>query len=422
MIKRISTIVNTATFKQSQITIAGTLINGALGALFYIVLARLLGPSDFGLFIIATTTMVLIADIADIGTNTGLIRFASKNLTTNIDKAYRFLKLSLEIKFITWLISFAGLFLLTPFLAVEVFHKQGLILPLQLAGFGVGSALFFTFATSTLQAYQKYFLWTLINILTNALRLLLILALGYYLLLNLRSSLIAYIALPFFGFFITLFILPTRKILHSKNEFSLSKELFQYNIPVAIFTVIAAFSSKLDTYLTAALLSSKEVGIYGAANQLMQFMPQFISALGLVSSPKFASFQNNEQMLAYFKKFQLLVSGLVALGIVGIPIFAFIIPIALGMQYQQAVIPFIVLLVAQLVFLFSIPVHHGVIFYFGRPDVFIWVAIGHLILMGGLGYLLITNYGVLGAAITVLVGTIFNFLYPLVWLLIKLRR
>lgn len=417
----LKSILSTATFRQSQITVTGTLINGLLGFVFYILLARFLGPADFGLFIIATTSMVLIADIADIGTNTGLVRFVSKNLAENVDKAYRFLKLSLEIKFITWVISFLGLFFLSPFLAVEVFHKEKLTLPLQLAGFGVGSALFFTFATSALQAYQKYFLWSVVNILTNFIRLLLIFILGYYLILNLESSLIVYIALPFFGFFITLFILPARKIFQAKSEFSLAKELFKYNIPVAIFTAIAAFSAKLDIYLTAALLSSKEVGVYGIVNQLVIFVPQLVSALGLVASPKFSSFTNNQQMLIYFKKFQLLVFGLVALGILTIPIFVFFIPIALGSQYQESVVPFIVLFLAQLIFLFSIPVHHSVIFYFGRPDVFIWVSIGHLLIIGGLGYLLISNYGVIGASVTVAIGTTFNFLYPLIWLLIKLR-
>ena len=45
----LKSILATATFKQSQVTIVGTIINGVLGALFYIVLARFLGPSDFGI-------------------------------------------------------------------------------------------------------------------------------------------------------------------------------------------------------------------------------------------------------------------------------------------------------------------------------------------------------------------------------------
>ena len=415
-------ILNTATFRQSHITIEGTLINGALGALFYIVLARFLGPSDFGLLTISLTTLVLIADIADIGTNTGLIRFVSANLISQKDKAYRFLKLSLEIKLIAWGVAFLIVYLLAPFLATNIFHKEELLFPLRLVSLGVGSALLFSFATSSLQAYQKYFLWSLINILTNFLRLILLVALIYFSMLSVASSLFVYILLPFFGFFVTLFILPARKIFISQDEFKLSAELFKYNIPVATFSIIAAFSARLDTYLAAALLSSREVGIYGAASQLIQFMPQLVSALGLVSAPKFASFQDNRQMRTYFKKFQFFVLGLCLLGILTIPVSNYLIPVFFGLQYQEAVTPFTFLFLAQLIFLFSIPVHHSIIFYFARPDIFIRVAIGHLIIIGGLGYVMISYFGILGASITVLIGTIFNFIYPLIWLMLKLKR
>lgn len=416
----LKSIIKTATFRQSQITILGTIINGALGALFYIVLARFLGPSDFGLLTISLAALVLIADIADIGTNTGLVRFVSSNLTVNKEKAYKFLKLSLEIKLITWFVSFLIIFFLSPFLATQVFHKSELILPLRLVAFGVGGALLFTFATSMLQAYQKYLLWSLINVITNLLRLILIMIMSYFLILNIENSLLVYIILPFFGFFVSLLLVPARKIFESKDEFSLSRELFKYNIPVAIFTVIAAFSARLDTFLSATLLSAREVGIYGAANQSVQVVPQLVAALGLVAAPKFSSFQDNKQMLVYLKKFQLLVSGICLLGVLSIPVSFRLIPIMLP-QYQEAILPFVILFLAMLTFLFSLPVHISVIFYFARPDVFIWISIFHLIIIGGLGYLLISTFGVIGASITVLVGTIFNFLYPLIWLLIKLR-
>lgn len=415
-------IFSTATFKQSQITITGTILNGVLGLLFYVVLARFLGPSEFGLLTIALTTLVLVADIADIGTNTGLVRFVSSSLAVNKEKAFRFLKLSLAIKLIASLAVFIVIFFLSPYLSLNIFHKPQLILPLRLVGFGIGGALLFTFATSAFQAYQKYFLWSLINIVTNALRLLLIIVLGYYLKLNIENSLFIYIIMPFFGFFLALFILPTRNILRSKDEFNLLKELLRYNTPVAVFSIIAAFSTRLDTFLNAALLSVREVGIYGAANQLVQIMPQLVSALGLVSAPKFASFQNSSQMLTYFKKFQLFVSGLCILGILSIPLAVYFIPLLFGPAYKEAVIPFIILFLGFLIFLFSIPVHHSVIFYFGRPDVFIWVSIGHLIIISVLGYFMISNFGILGSAITVFFGMLFNFLYPLGWLLFKLRK
>ncbi len=415
-------MISTATFKQSSITIVGTMLNGFLGALFYILVARILGPVEFGLLTISIVTLTLISDIADIGTNTGLVRFVSANLVNNKDKAMRFLHLSLEIKLIVWLLTFLLVFTLSPFLATEIFHKKELTLALRLVSFGVGGALLFSFATSALQAFQKYFLWSGINIITNLLRLILIIFLGYSLKLNLENSLLIYIILPFFGFFISMLILPTRKIFSARKEFSLSKELFAYNIPVAIFSIIAAFSSRLDTYLSASLLSVREVGIYGAANQLAQVMPQLVSAIGLVAAPKFAGFQSREQMLTYFKKLQLLVTGICILGILSIPLAIYLIPIIYGSSYQEAVMPFIFIFLAMLVFLFSVPVHNAIIFYFGKPAVFIPVAIGHLLIIGILGYFLISNYGIIGASITVLIGTTFNFVYPLIWLLFKLKK
>ena len=163
----LKSILKTVTFKQSLITITGTIINGILGVLFYVALERYLGPAGFGLLTVSITTLVLIADIADIGINTGLIRFVPANLIVDKQKAHQFLKLSLEIKLITWFLSFMIIFFLSPFLATEVFHKSELVLPLKLVAFGVGGALLFSFATSTLQAYQKYFFWSLVNIITN---------------------------------------------------------------------------------------------------------------------------------------------------------------------------------------------------------------------------------------------------------------
>lgn len=422
MRKILNKVFKTATFKQSAITFIGTILNGLLGGLFYVFVARMLGPQDFGLLTISIVTLTLISDVADIGINTGLIRFVSANLLNNEAKAMRFLKLSLEIKIVVWAIVFLVVFFLSPFLAEAIFHKVELVLPLRLVAFGVGGALLFSFATSVLQAYQKYFLWSGINIITNFLRLMLIFILSYLLSLNIRSGLFVYIILPFFGFFISMLILPAKKIILAKGEFSLSKELFKYNIPVAIFTLIAAVSSRLDTYLTASLLSIREVGVYGAANQLVQIMPQLVSAIGLVAAPKFASFKNVKDMVAYLKKIQLFVLGLSFFLLLTIPFVAYLIPIIYGSSYQEAVLPYIFGFLAMLVFLLSVPIHISVIFYFARPDVFIYNAIGHLLLIGLFGYFMISNYGIVGASLTVLAGTIFNLLIPLFWLFLKLRK
>ena len=117
--------------------------------------------------------------------------------------------------------------------------------------------------------------------------------------LNLNSSFLTYILLPFFGFSLSLFFIPIKNILRVKDELKVKNEFLRFNFWVALFTIIAAFSSRLDTFLTARLLSPQEIGIYGAANQLVQVVPQIIAALGIVIAPKFSSFVNIKQMLTY---------------------------------------------------------------------------------------------------------------------------
>lgn len=415
-------ILSTATFKQSQITVIGTIINGVLGAFFYILLARFLGPFNFGLLTLSVAALTLIADIVDLGTNTGLVRFVSSNIASSQEKAWRFLKLSLEVKFVVWILVMALGNVFSPFAADKIFNKPELTLPLRLVMLGVGGALLFSYATSSLQALQKYFTWSIVNISTNFLRLLFILILVFYQRLDFISGLLIYLLLPFFGFSLACIFIPIKKIFMVQKEFVVAKEFFRYNFWVALFTLIAAFSSRLDTFLSARLLTVQELGVYGVANQLVQVVPQIIGALGVVAAPKFAGFQTTEQMLTYFKKFQLMVLGFAFLGALVIFISPFMIPLIYGGQYKDAVLPFIILLLAMLVFLISIPLHSSIMYYFGKPQVFVWISIGHLLIIGLAGYLLISNYGVVGAAIAVLIGTVFNFLVPLTWFLMRLRK
>lgn len=418
----LKSILGTATFKQSQITIIGTILNGFLGAVFYILMARFLGVFNFGLLTVSIATLTLIADIVDFGTNTGIVRFVSSSLISEENKSLKFLKLGLEVKFAVWILVIAVGIYLSPFIANNIFNKAELILPLKLVMFGVGGALLFSFATSTLQAFQRYFTWSVVNISANFFRVLLILILVFYQQLTFISGLLVYLFLPFFGFFLTLLFIPARKIFTAKDELGIAKEFFTYNFYVALFTLIAALSSRLDTFLTARLLTVQDLGIYGVANQLVQVVPQIVGALGVVAAPKFAGFQSIKQMLVYFKKFQLMVLGLAFLGTFVIFISPFFIPLIFGVEYKETVLPFIILFLAMLVFLISMPLHSSIIYYFGKPQVFVWISIGHLLIISFLGYFLISNYGITGAAMSVLIGTVFNFIAPLSWFLMRLRR
>lgn len=416
----ISEILKTRTIIHSSITLMGTVITGVLGILFYILVARFLGPDEFGILMISIALITMLADIANLGTDSGLIRFVGKHYQHDFNKSLQFMKLGLKVKLFVGIVIVVMGWLLVPFISDYFFQKQELILPLRLSLFGVFGALLFSFVTHSIQAIQKFAVWSFINIIMNGLRLFVILVLISQSHLALDSVLVTYIIMPFLGFLIGMLFLP--EFLLIKNENTIAKEFFHYNRWIAIFTIMAALSSRLDIFITGRLLSLEQVGIYSAASQVTSVVPQMIFALATVVAPKLASFNSDIDAKKYLKKLQLFVIGLSFAGILLIPVGAYLLPLFFGSAYQQSVTPFIILFVAQLIFLISLPAHQAVFYYFAYPKLFVWVALGNLLIISIVGWILIFTYGIIGAAVTVLIGNIFNFLVPGVWVLMKFSK
>ena len=366
------------------------------------------------------TVLTLIADVGDLGTDTGLVNFVSRYRSKKPIKARRFLKLGLKVKFFIWILVFLLGFGLSKIISVNLFKKPELTGTLSIAFIGVGTLLLFSFITHALQAFQKFWSWSIIQVGTNGLRVILILLLLSLGVLSLENTMWLYIAMPFVGFVVGIFIISP-KFLKVKNEVSVAKEFFKYNKWVAAFTLIAAFSSRLDTFISARLLSSYELGIYSAANQMVKIIPQIVVALGTVIAPIMAQMGSIEDLISYLKKTQFFVVVLALLGVLSIPVILYIIPLLFGNNYTSVGPIFIVLLFAMLIFLISIPVHMSVFYYFSYPKLFFWLSIVHLIIISVLGWKLILLYGAIGAASTVLVGQFVNFVVPLIWVIRNIR-
>ncbi|KKQ51480.1 MAG: Polysaccharide biosynthesis protein [Parcubacteria group bacterium GW2011_GWB1_38_8] len=414
-------VAATSTFRESSITFIGTVINGALGALFYIITARFLGPVLFGVMSVSIATLTLVSDIGDLGTDTGLVNFVSRNIKKDIKRAKRFLKLSLEVKLIVSVFVFVLGYIFAPFIATEIFKKSEYIQSLRISFAGVGSILLFSYLTHSLQSLQSFWRWSGILVATNALRFALVIVVFYFGYLSIVTSLWIYIIAPLIGFFIGLKWLP-RGFFNISNEGLVAKEFFRYNKWVAAFTLLAAVSSRIDTFITAGILTDFDVGIYQAATQMVKIVPQIVVAVGTVIAPKMATQGNTKEFIGYLKKSQLFVSGVCILGLTGIPVAIWFVPILFGTSYITVVPTFIVLFLAMLIFLFSSPIHTAVFYYFSHPKLFFWLALVNLVTVVTLGLILTSKYGAVGAAVTVLIGQLFNFIVPLVWVLRKIRK
>ncbi|MCX7928137.1 MAG: oligosaccharide flippase family protein [Patescibacteria group bacterium] len=419
--KYLKTVLQSKTLKDSSLTSVATLINGALGAFFYIYLARMLGPSDFGIFSVAIVTLTLVADITDFGTNSGIVNFVSKYVKVDSNKAYQFLKLALKIKIIVSIFVIVIGNFLASYLARSVFFKPELEFPLRLVFLGVAATHLFTFAICALQSYQKFLSWSFLQIFTNGLRLLSIFLASYLWSLNVVNSILIYLIYPFIGFLLVFVFIPN-SFIKVKNENKRFGEFFAYNKWIASFAIIAALNSRLDTFITARLLDSMQVGIYSAANQLVQVVPQIVGAIGAVLAPKIAACKNKKDLTSYLKKVQVMVLGIAFLGLVSIPVAIYFIPVLFGSEYLPSINVFIILMISMLIFLVAVPIHQTVFYFFQYPKLFSWIAIVNLLINAILGWFMISSYGVVGGALTVLVVQCISFIIPAWWVLCKLKE
>ena len=421
MKEKIKSIIATNTFKQTLVTSTGTILSGVLGLIFYIFLARMLEPVGFGIFSVTTASIALLASIANIGIDTGIVRFVGRYYGKDLLKVKQILKYAFKIKILSIIaLNILGWFLM-PFVTKNLLQKPELLFALRLSLLGAATSMLFSFVVSSIQAIQKFVVWSFLTTSINFLRLIVLGFLVYFSFVDVNNSIYLYIIIPFVGFFAGLIFIPSFFKIRKENE--VSKELFNYNKWIAIFTLIVAVSSRADTFITTRLLSLKEVGIYSVAVNLSSIVPSIVLALATVVAPKLASFTSDLDAKKYLEKLQMFVIFLAVVGITfGIPLSYFVIPKLYGMEYLSSITPFIVLLVSQALFLISIPSHSAIFYYFSYPKVFVYISLVHLSVVSILGWFLTKSYGYVGASFSMLIGNIFNFVLPFGWVVKRLYK
>jgi len=404
MHKLISQAVRTSTFRQTAITTISTFASAGLGAVFYLVLAKLMSPSDYGLFTLATTFALLIISIGDLGSGQSLIRFTGQNLK---DQAYfPYALISLRIKILTGTLSLAAFYFLARPLAVQLVNQPDLAPLLPVAGLVGTSLLLLSFVSDLARGLQKFILWGGIQIGSNIVRLGL-LGLNFAVFSVSPASALFVFALAPIIVFVVAWGWLDKGILNSSITKSQIASYWSYNKWTAAFIIASAVTSRMDTFVSARFLSLDQVGIYGLANTMAAFMPQLSGAFGAVTSAKFASFQDPVHAAGYLKK-AILFTTVVSLGVAAV-----MIPVALaviwftGSGYQAAFAPFLVLLAALALFTSFNPLRDSIFYFHARPDIFFWVSVFQSIVIVAVGTWLIPKYGVIGSALTVLISLLF---------------
>lgn len=404
MYKKIINLFSSKTLKQSAITVISTFLSAGLGAVYYLILARLLGPHNYGLLSLGTVVLTILLTVADVGSGQGTVRFVAEHKTS--PEYLSFAKLALQVKIYSGLFTSVVLTLFSQPIAVFIVHQPELAPLLPVVGVAILCQLLFTYSMSVFQGLQQFASWGGIQIGANSIRLVFVGILMLLSFVNPVTALWAFCLASLVGFLASWLVLD-RRILTTKIKLDHPAQFWNFNRWTAAFMILTSIVSRLDTFLTARYLSLAQTGVYSLSVTMVSFLPQMSSAVGAVTGARFASISDPFSAKIYLKKALLFSTGIsLGVALLMIPTSIFVIWFT-GKDYTKAFVPFLILLISLALFSATNPFRDALLYYFHQPHFFVWATLFQGLVIFIAGSILTPRFAEIGSALTVLLSQIF---------------
>jgi len=395
--------------KNSIYNSSGVLIGNIAGIILTIILARLLHPELFGIYHLALAVGFLLLTFTDLGINGTLIRYVSHALGRN-DKtlARSYFIYLVKIKLFLSLLTSILIFLLAKPLAIHVFHKPPLFLPLEIIAVFVFLYALLGFTNSAFNAFQEFDYTTIKASVYEVLRLLLIplfVILGY----SVWGALVGF-CLSILGAFLVLFCFLVKKhafLLRGEVKRIDSKRILRFLSFLTIGSISGVVFAYVDSIMLGIFMAAEYVGFYRASYNIVIAIAGLASIAGVLF-PVFTQLEKADLNNAFQKvfKYSTILSFPCAFGL------AFIaepfVKVIYGVEYLPAVYPLYAL---SFLIITSSTNFFGVIFNAKeKPEYPAMVIIVSMVLNVILNYFLILRFGMIGAAVATVISRYFNFI------------
>lgn len=236
---------------------------------------------------------------------------------------------------------------------------------------------------------------------------------------------VAYLISSIYGIF-TL-IKKSGVSLFSKNKLSqgsLPSKILRYSFATFLLSICASLAMEVDTLMLNYLTSDYETGIYGAAKQLLRYLPHISIAIAMGTLPAFAivNEQNKKNLRNKFQYvFGLNLGVFIFIAISILAVGGYLLPWALGERFRPSILPLCTLL-PYIVFHAVITLTGNLINYWGLVRVLIFNQLIFFALNILLNFVLIPKYGAAGAGISTSLSIIPYLIINLYWVWKKLYR
>ncbi len=380
------------------ITLAETIATKSLNFLLILMLARILGPAEYGRYSFIFVTMALASALFDLGMENTAVRFAARDPA----RSNAIFGLYLGVKSLI-LVALIGFFALGGGWLFQLLHKPEMTayMPYLIIGL-LGESLFFVNDTY-LQARQWFIPRAILNISRYGACLGYVWVLAAMDMASLERIFYLYLipvafSLQFVPNYCRFFMAAWR----DKLPPGTLSEIAHYEKWMALYAVANNLLGRIDFFLLGLWVSYDGIGIYNAAFQLCAVVSFLPFVLGKVLLPSLAGRGEREIFDTVDRVFQ--TTALLAMGgLLLIPAVPFVLPKLLGPDYLKAIPVLQVLLAAFLTGLVTMPFEQA-LYAMGRPQAMCLGRYWQLALAIALNIATIPAFGIMAAACNALVS------------------
>ncbi|MDO8602160.1 MAG: flippase [bacterium] len=371
-----------------------------LRAIIIVYSARLLGPSNWGVFSYTVTLAGFLTIFTDMGINPVLTRRIASGKTP--EERAQMLSTTFFVKMVLLSLSVVAIFFIGPMLTSNVTARS--LLPLIAFIFVFDTLREFGF--SLINALEKMQYQAGLYLLTNAA----IVAFGFYFLHQsptVASLAYSYIAGTALGAVATFFVLRKHFTqLLSRFNRKLVTHIFSLAWPFAISTLLGALMLNTDILLLGWIRSAEEVGYYSSAQKIIQLLYVLPTIIAVSVLPTFSRLANQDN-----EKFRRILERIVSVSL------AIALPLAIGgyllgdnlmqllfgAQFIPAGLPFKILMLTMIIDFPAIILNNALFAYNRQKSLIVYTAIGGLSNVI-LDLILIPKFGIAGSAIATLLA------------------
>ncbi|NQE45988.1 hypothetical protein C5S31_08200 [ANME-1 cluster archaeon GoMg2] len=275
--------------KGAGIGFTGAFIGMVFGYFSRIVLARFLGPGDYGLITLGVAGMSIAATLASIGLPSGIRRYVPYYKGKGDEGKIKgtilaALKISLPLSIFLAILTFIG----ADWISVHVFHEAKLTPILRIFAIAIPfSVLAEIFISSTIGFQDLRYKVYVNDLFQNTFKLVAIvslLLLGFGVLGAAWGWVLAIIGMPFLAlYFLEKKLFP---VFRSKiKSISVEKELFSFSWPLIFVSAAGLVMGWTDTLMLGYFSTASDVGIYNVALPTAMLLMNIVVAFAMIFLP-----------------------------------------------------------------------------------------------------------------------------------------